>query len=177
MSNVWLNIWDPAMPEVDISSWDHIPPWVHKPRHSVTPEAHGIYAALLRGEVTPAKKYYPSIIYNQVKNSLHELMVCFCCRNKESSSKRWEIWEPASQLGDRRRLWVTECVCRRTLSLFALSVNKNKPTTITGNALCARDHDDVNYSLLAPKRTLSDRGLLVTLGAWVHASGCSTGMS
>lgn len=33
-----------------------------------------------------------------------------------------------------------------------------------------KDHDDVNYSLLALKGTLSDRGPLVTLGAWVHAS-------
>lgn len=52
------------------------------------------------------------------------------------------------------------------LGWFALlPVNKNKPTTITGRTLCAKDHDDVNYSLLAPKRTLSDRGPLVTLGA------------
>lgn len=43
-----------------------------------------------------------------------------------------------------------------------LRVNKNKPTT--DRALCAKDHDDVNYSLLALKRTLSDRGPLVTLG-------------
>lgn len=43
-------------------------------------------------------------------------------------------------------------------------------TTITDRALCAKDHDDVNYSLLALKRTLSDRAPLVTLWAWVHAS-------
>lgn len=47
---------------------------------------------------------------------------------------------------------------------LALRVNKNKPTTTTDGALCAKDHDDVNYSLVSLKRTLSDRGPLVTRG-------------
>lgn len=45
---------------------------------------------------------------------------------------------------------------------------RKQTTTITDRALCAKDHDDVNYSLLALKRALSDRAPLVTL--WVHAS-------
>lgn len=45
-----------------------------------------------------------------------------------------------------------------------LRVNNNKPLR-TEIALCARDHDDVNYSLLTLKRTLSHRGPLVTLEA------------
>lgn len=52
--------------------------------------------------------------------------------------------------------------------VFTLRVNKNKPTP-TDSALFARDHDDVNYSLLAVKRALSDRGPLVTLRAGGHA--------
>lgn len=58
--------------------------------------------------------------------------------------------------------------CAGGTSDYALRVNKNK-LGATVRALCAKDHDDVNYSLVAPNGTLSDRGLLFSPGAAVHA--------
>lgn len=172
---IWVNTrastW---LKEVDISGWDHIPPWVRSPRPlSATAGAPGTDEALIRRKkkITPVAKE-PQLRFSVwIKTPVLQLEARFCCTNKHNWSTA--AVEQVRNMRTCRAAWgrraPTRRSCGRTLGWSAVRVNKNKPTT-TDRALCARDHDDVNYSLLAPRRTLSDRGPLVTLAAWVHAS-------
>lgn len=74
---------------------------------------------------------------------------------KQRKRNRWERGEPAV-----KGLYVTFAEAWMDFSLRV-----NNKSLWTEKALYARDHDDVNYSLLTLKRTLSHREPLVTLGA------------